>query len=85
LKGLTPLHTSLQRFTFPLNKSGDFIKRGYSLQRHCLPLDKRQGLKESLRGAPPLFLISSPSPFKERGIKGVRWTKTLIVSSLPLC
>jgi len=25
-----------------------------------------------LRGAKPLFFISSPSPLKERGIKGVR-------------
>jgi hypothetical protein len=25
-----------------------------------------------LRGAKPLFLFSSPSPLKERGIKGVR-------------
>jgi len=28
------------------------------------------------RGASPLSKISSPSPFKERGIKGVRLTKT---------
>jgi len=34
--------------------------------------------KESLRGASPLFFIFSPSPFKERGIKGVRLTKILI-------
>jgi len=26
------------------------------------------------RGAKPLSKISSPSPLKERGIKGVRWT-----------
>jgi len=28
--------------------------------------------RESPRGAKPLFLISSPSPSKERGIEGVR-------------
>jgi len=32
---------------------------------------------ESLRGAKPLSKITSPSPFKERGIKGVRLINNL--------
>jgi hypothetical protein len=32
----------------------------------------------SLRGAKPLSKISSPSPFKERGIKGVRSINNLV-------
>jgi len=33
---------------------------------------------EFKRGVSPSFFIISPSPFKERGIKGVRLTKILI-------
>jgi len=40
---------------------------------------RRRGI--SKRGAKPLSKISSPSPFKERGIKGVRLINNL--SELP--
>jgi len=33
---------------------------------------ERESLIGSLRGASPLFLTTSPSPLKERGIQGVR-------------
>jgi len=33
--------------------------------------------KGSLRGAKPLLKVSSPSPLKERGIKGVRLINSL--------
>jgi len=41
-------------------------------------LDRKPVYLGTPRGASPLFFIISPSPFKERGIKGVRLTKILI-------
>jgi len=37
---------------------------------------------ESPREAKPLFLLSSPSPLKERGIKGVRLIKPVIETNV---
>jgi hypothetical protein len=41
----------------------------------------REGGSVSKRGASPLSKISSPSPLKERGIKGVRWISNLDIAS----
>jgi len=35
-----------------------------------------------IKGALPLSKISSPSPFKERGIKGVRLISNLVIREL---
>jgi len=56
-------------YPLPLVKGKIFIE-GLAHLRHPHIINPQQG--ESKRGEASLFLFPSPSPFKERGIKGVR-------------